>query len=317
MRKLVYVLPAVLITGCSMTDQPSGFFGNAGQSGYYNSSCQAVTCDAGQTYSASNYAGSAYSGQIPSNYAAQTYTQTAPTYTQAAPAPTYVQAAQLPTYTQTVQAPSYVQAAPSYVQAAPTYAAPTNTYYNVAQSSVNSPVLRGATGFGTAYGLRGFQNQNRGNFYGTLGGVWYDTDIDSFGLEGRLGYDSGRILGAEVEGSIGLFDDDSAALIGGNPVEIDTGFDYNLAAFAIARTPVFNGLSAHVRGGYDFRQLEVTATDAAGNIVRAEDNLDGFAYGVGAEYALSRNDGIRVDYTRYENDAFDTDSISASYVRKF
>lgn len=157
--------------------------------------------------------------------------------------------------------------------------------------------------------LRDAHQQRRGGIYGTLGAVMYDTDINNFGLEGRLGYDTGRIIGAEIEGSIGVINDNETA----DGISTSAGFGYNAAVFAVARAPISQRMSLHARAGYDFRNLKVSAVDTVGGSA----NLDGFAYGVGGEYALTPRDGLRLDLTRYDNQFGAAESISASYTRKF
>jgi len=275
MRKLTYLLPAVLITGCSLIDQPV-----KGQEAY-NSGCHSQNCAPGQSYSVANYGHNAHS-----NYGTQAPHQSYQGYAQQ-----------------------------GYAQGVPAYSTPSNHAYGAAYGN-NAPqnAYQGSPTYGAPHGLRGPQNRKPGNFYGTIGGVIYDTDIDSYGLEGRIGYDSGRILGAEVEGSIGIINEDETV---GN-VNLTSGFDYNVAAFALARLPLSERFSVHARGGYDFRKLSVSGTDnATGTTVDGDLNLDGFAYGVGGEFALTPRDGLRLDYTRSDNEFGATDSVSASYVRKF
>lgn len=166
--------------------------------------------------------------------------------------------------------------------------------------------------------LRGMHNPKPGNLYGTWGGVLYNKDIDVFGIEGRIGYDSGRILGGEIEGSIGVLDEKKTIdnpLIGN--VELNTGFNYNVAAFALARLPVSQRLSVHGRTGYDFRRLTVDGTAQDGTFVSESRKFDGLAYGAGVEYALSPRSGLRFDLTRYDNDIGGINSVSASFSRKF
>jgi hypothetical protein len=45
----------------------------------------------------------------------------------------------------------------------------------------------------------------------------------------------------------------------------------------------------------------------------AEQDASDFAYGVGAQFNLTANDGIRADYTRLD----ETDIISLAYSRRF
>lgn len=195
-----------------------------------------------------------------------------------------------------------------YESGGPVHVNPTGHGHN----NFGAPKAHGY-GYGQPPHLRGLRGPKRGNFYGTLGGVMYDTDIDSFGLEGRLGYDSGRILGAEIEGSVGLFDEKERI----SDVDVKTGFDYNVAAFAVARLPLSHRFSVHARGGYDFRSLSSEGTDDFGGSAQADLDLDGFAYGIGAEYALTPRDGLRLDLTSYDNDFGASESVSASYTRKF
>ena len=46
-------------------------------------------------------------------------------------------------------------------------------------------------------------------------------------------------------------------------------------------------------------------------------DLDGLAYGAGAQWNLTSVDGIRGDWTRHDYDEGDVDAYSLSYVRTF
>lgn len=278
MRKLVYVLPAVLISACSVIDQPylpsdAGYSGGTQYAQGQYGGCASGACASGQGYSVAAQ-GSGQQGAYQNRSAHG--------------APVHVN----PTgYGQGYQGAGYQGAG---------YGAGPRAGYGV-------PALRGTRG----------RRGNAGGFYGTLGGVLYDTDIDSFGLEGRIGYDSGRIFGAEVEGSIGIIDEDDTVSSANGPVELESGFDYNVAAFAVARWPLTQRLSLHTRAGYDFREITVEGEDSQGNTAEASADLDGFAFGVGAQYLFSPRSGLRIDYTSYDNDIGEAESLSASYVRKF
>lgn len=208
------------------------------------------------------------------------------------------------------------QLIPNYEHGGPVHVNPTRHGYSGHGQQYGAQHAQGY-GAGQPPHLRGLRGQKQGHFYGTVGGVMYDTDVDSFGLEGRLGYDSGRIFGAEVEGSVGVIDEKDTATSAIGPINTKAGFDYNLAAFALARLPLSERFSLHARGGYDVRELSVKATAADGTSATVSEKLDGFAYGVGAEYALSPRDGLRLDLTRYDNEFGASDSVSASYTRKF
>lgn len=197
---------------------------------------------------------------------------------------------------------------------------------NVGQSYSQGNTRAGHANYAQAPQLRGPQLHSdlrkgkAGQFYGTIGAVKYEDAVESYGLEGRIGYDTGRIIGAEVEGSIGISDEnDTITIAGTGDIELSAGYDYNLAAFAVARLPIGQRLSIHARGGYDVRSFTTAAVDAAnsGNAAKFKVDLDGFAYGLGGQYALNSRDGLRLDFTRYESQGRNADSVSASYTRKF
>ncbi len=172
----------------------------------------------------------------------------------------------------------------------------------------------GNAGYGHSPQLRGaYGNPGRSGYrYGNLGVVNYDKDSNVYGLQGRLGYQSSGILGAEVEGSFGVSDDKETV----GAITAQAGIDYSVGAFALAKVPIVNGLSVHGRGGYHITEASIEIDDGV-DVVKASDDADGFAYGVGAEYAFSPRSAIRLDYTRYEGEGDDLEAISLGYSRKF
>jgi len=142
------------------------------------------------------------------------------------------------------------------------------------------------------------------SYYGNIGATMYDVGDEIFGIVGRLGVEKDW-YGAELEGTIGVIDED----IGG----IDVGVDHSLAAFAVGRLPVGNRLKALGRVGYHTTQ--VGAMDNNGNSGSAD--LDGIAYGAGLEYGLNPVSGLRLDYTRYDLEEATSDSLAATYIRRF
>lgn len=166
--------------------------------------------------------------------------------------------------------------------------------------------------------LRRKQNQRREGYYSTLGSVLYDDDSEFFGLEGRVGYDTGRVFGLELEGSVGIVDEEKIVnepSIG--DVDLNINSNYNVAVFAVGRLPVSSQLSVHGRAGYDVRQLRVDGTAEDGTSATVNGRLNGFAFGAGAEYALSEHSGLRFDVTRYNNTVGSIESVSASFSHKF
>jgi hypothetical protein len=188
----------------------------------------------------------------------------------------------------------------------------------------HTPANHGVQGgqHGGYHGLRGMHKPKRkGYAYGNLGLNYYSVDvgpedIESVGLVGRVGYQSAGILGAEVEGNLGLKNDSFA--IGGTAVS--GGLDYSGGAFAVARMPIGDKFSVHARGGYHVADVDAEIDFGPGTLI-ASDTVDDFAYGVGGEYKVSERDSVRLDYTRYELgnslgiDA--ADSVSLAYNRRF
>jgi hypothetical protein len=142
------------------------------------------------------------------------------------------------------------------------------------------------------------------SYYGNIGATMYDVGDEIFGIVGRLGVEKDW-YGAELEGTIGVIDED----IGG----IDVGVDHSLAAFAVGRLPVGNRLKALGRVGYHTTQ--VGAMDNNGDSASAD--FDGIAYGAGVEYDLNPVSGLRLDYTRYDLEEATSDSLAATYIRRF
>ena len=97
--------------------------------------------------------------------------------------------------------------------------------------STPSPNSYGTHAYAPVPQLRGLSNPHspRGYKYGEVGGILYDFDSENFGIQGRIGYQSAVIVGAELEGSISLGADteelsaeETAAIMGATDVMMDT-----------------------------------------------------------------------------------------------
>jgi outer membrane immunogenic protein len=117
-------------------------------------------------------------------------------------------------------------------------------------------------------------------------------DADLGGLQGRLGYSFTPNIAIEGEGTIGVVDD--------GPNELNN----ELGLYAVGKIPVSSQLDLFARVGMS--RTEVNDNDD-----------DGLAYGAGAQWNLTSQDGIRGDWTRHDYDANEFDAYSVSYVRKF
>jgi len=277
MTYLKIIVPAIILTGCSVGSNNYGHQGQSGaylqgQTSPYTQPCHPPACASSYSVNESGY----------SNTSAQ---QIAQAYQPAAP-----------------QAHNY--GAPQ--QPSP-YAYGTQTAHYGAQhhgqgSYGHRPQLRGAYG-----------QPNRGYKYGTLGASMYDVDSDVFGIQGRLGYQSRSLLGAELEGFAGLTKEKETV----GTVTAKAGVDYTLGAFGVLRSNITPRWSGHLRAGYHVTELSGEVESGGVTIDADMPTQDGFAYGVGTEYALTPRDFIRADFTRYDQDLGTNDSVSISYGRKF
>jgi len=182
--------------------------------------------------------------------------------------------------------------------------------------------------------LRGFYQPYDSHFYGGIGGVWYDTDLDAAGIVGRVGYQTGNFFGAEVEGSLGVKSDKSdigntfvvdedGNLIGSFPAEAKFKVNNTIGAYAVGRVPLTPSVSIFGRGGYVFadakQSVELTPEVPGVTIPSNSSNVDGLSYGGGVEYKWDPLNGVRADYIRTEfgSGVGTFDSVAVSYVRRF
>ena len=212
--------------------------------------------------------------------------------------------------------------------------APQQTVY----TTQPSPHAYGTHAYGThAYGqvpqLRGVSNpySARGYKYGNLGGILYDFDSKNYGIQGRIGYQSATILGAELEGSVSLgaeikeLDADTTAIVRGfvDPLQtpssstLTTEFTNSIAAFGVARLPINDQLSIHSRAGLHATRFRSELDDGNLTLRQNETSVD-IAYGIGANYSFTPKNDIRLDYTVYQNElGGNADSLSLAVAHKF
>ena len=133
------------------------------------------------------------------------------------------------------------------------------------------------------------------NVYVSGGYTHFDGDggAELGGVTGRVGVNFGPNFAVEGEGTFGVKDD------GG------TELDSELGIFAVGKLPINPSFDLLARVGAS--RIE---TSPGGD-------LDGLAYGAGAQWNLTSVDGIRGDWTRHDYDEGDVDAYSLSYVRTF
>lgn len=179
--------------------------------------------------------------------------------------------------------------------------------------------------------------------YATIGGTYLSTELDlsdvdvadqivDFGVEdidaalinGRVGYRFNDFFAVEGELGFGLGGDDFDRTIPvdafGTVVNVDAnvGLDVKNYYIGFARgiLPVSEQFDIFARVGYGGATAEADVVASAQGFTASgseDDNVSGFAYGVGGQYNLTEKDGIRADYTRLD----ETDIISLAYSRRF
>jgi len=138
-------------------------------------------------------------------------------------------------------------------------------------------------------------------------------EFDSYNITRRLGYQFTENFSVEGQGSFGVIDDEIEG--------VDVGVDNSFAAFVRGSVPLSEQFSLFAKGGYHF-----TKFGAEGQGIDADLDLDGFAYGAGAEYMFDSVNGLRADVTFLDSGDDNINGVDLSgtaetyaitYVRKF
>jgi len=147
---------------------------------------------------------------------------------------------------------------------------------------------------------------------GSIGYTALDTEGGNLGaITGRVGYDFTRNFGIEGEGSVGVKDDDVS--FGGVDGKVE--HDWDAAAYGVAKLPINPNLELFGRVGYGTTSV---SADVAG--VTASADGESVNYGVGANYFIDGQNGIRADWTRRDfrdDGAGEADTYGLSFVRRF
>ena len=142
-------------------------------------------------------------------------------------------------------------------------------------------------------------------------------DVDFGAVTGRLAARVHPNLGAEAELNVGVSDEE-LELGGGD--RASAGLNYTAALFGVAYAPLSPNFEVFGRlgGGFGEVEAEVSGPSFGGTFNETDDG--GFiAFGAGAQYYFDGQNGLRVDYTRYDgdDDGIELDTVSASYTRRF
>ncbi len=165
----------------------------------------------------------------------------------------------------------------------------------------------------------------------------FDEDLggsaDVHAITARAGWQVLPILAVEAEASFGLNSDgfdfdgneDSFDLDDNQDGDLDDvingsgdlGMDYLIAFYGRTTLPLSDRLLISARAGYAFVELDSTFRTTLGNVVTREGSDDGFAFGADASYALNDNALISIEYTHYEFDDANAESLGAFLKFRF
>ena len=148
-------------------------------------------------------------------------------------------------------------------------------------------------------------------YYGTLGYSQMDADgADVGAVTGRFGATFTPNLGAEAEASFGVGSD--TFRVGASEIKVEENYD--VAVYGVATLPVNANFDLFARAGFGTTELKASS----GGISNTDSN-ESWNYGVGANYYLDAQNGVRADWTRrdFTNDGGEADVYSVSYVRRF
>ena len=150
------------------------------------------------------------------------------------------------------------------------------------------------------------------SYYGTLGYSQMQGDNADVGaITGRVGAKLHPNFGVEAETSFGVGHDDVNIAGVNGKVE----HRYDVAAYGVATLPIQPNFDLFARVGYGVTELKASALG-----VSSSEHADSVNYGVGANYYLDGQNGVRADWTRRDfqkDNAGEADVYSVSYVRKF
>lgn len=149
------------------------------------------------------------------------------------------------------------------------------------------------------------------------GGVGYSAfqadvngeDVTVGAIMGRVGYKTNPFLGVEGEFSIGVQDDDFDVL----GTTVSAGLDNEYGVFATGWLPV--PLVGDLFGRVGYAHLSVEAD--AGGLGSFSQDGGGLAYGAGFQLSSIPFTKLRVEYTKYQPDDGDVDSLSLSALLQF
>jgi hypothetical protein len=152
--------------------------------------------------------------------------------------------------------------------------------------------------------------QSLSDAYGSIGYSSVQGDTADLGaVTARVGAKLTPYIGVEGEASLGVSDDEVVGVPGAT-----AELKHDLAAYVTGTIPVASNFELFGRVGYGTTKFKAEVLG-----VSASDNEESVNWGVGANYFLDGQNGVRADWTRrdYRNGGDDADVWSLSFVRKF
>lgn len=139
-------------------------------------------------------------------------------------------------------------------------------------------------------------------------------------ITGRAGYRLNDYLAIEGEGGFGLSGEDLSDTVTVQGIDVNVDGEVKIknyfAGFARGILPVSDDLDIFARVGYGTASLGIDVTASAQGFTDSQSESssgDDFIFGGGVEYGFTDNDGIRLDYSRFD----DVNLVSLAYSRRF
>ena len=172
-------------------------------------------------------------------------------------------------------------------------------------------LLATATGFGVAAFLAPAASAQ---VYGGVGYTAFQADANGEDVTvgavmGRVGVKNNPFFGVEGEFSIGIQEDDFDVL----GTQVSAGLDNEYGVFAVGWLPVPLVGDFFGRVGYAHMSVEADA----GGLGSFSQDGEGLAYGGGFQFSNIPFTKLRLEYTRYEPEDGEVDSLGVSALLQF
>lgn len=222
---------------------------------------------------------------------------------------------------------------------------PGNQCICVGKTKIMKKLLSITVGAGVALGMSAASAQDYNGdrpAYGpyiSAGYNYLDFDEDLGGdasvsaLTARAGWRFARIFAVEGDISFGIdngdfdfnADEDDLDFDDNNDSDFDDviagpgdlGLDYLIGGYGRIILPLGDRFDVSARAGYAFAEIDSTVATLGGNDLTFGGSDSGFAFGASASYYLSQAVSLRADYTHYEFDDANAESLGVNLVFNF